>query len=518
MYNHTYLRAQPRTCKIKSPTIARLRAGACASALALALIVAPAPAEAAEPLDWSSLVESVSDSVIQISTRTYQQEEEDSGNPQGQLFNDEMRRFFRDYGFFLPFDQDPDLDSNPFEDNPEREGGSGSGFVIRTEEGMRVVTNHHVISGADSIEARLADGQTIPLELIGSDSETDLALLKFEENESLKPYELKSVALGDSDEVKVGSPVLAVGNPFGLGGTVTAGIVSARGRQLGSSAFDNFLQTDAAINPGNSGGPLFDPTGKVIGVNTAIFTRSGAWAGIGFAVPSNVARDVITALEARGNVERGWLGVRFQPVSPELARGLGLDEARGALVSEVVADSPADAAGFEDGDLILQFAGEEIPDHRALAPVVARVKPGAEVSVVVWRDRAEKSLEVELGLRPDADTLADAGRGDEEGQDPAESETLENTGLRVRALDRDLRQRLRLEDDIVGLAVLAVESGSPADRGGLRPRDVLLEINGEAVESAARLERILREAEEPAVMQVLRDGGAFYLALEPSAG
>ena len=238
--------------------------------------------------------------------------------------------------------------------------------------------------------------------------------------------------LGDSDKASLGSPVLAVGNPFGLGGTVTSGIVSARGRELGSSVFVDFIQTDAAINPGNSGGPLFNEKGEVIGVNTAIFTRTGAWAGIGFAIPSNDARGIIATLEVQGSVSRGWLGVRFQPVSADLAKGLRLDEPKGALISEVLEGSPAEEAGLAAGDLILRFDGEEISDHRDLAPAVAKVAPGDEAKISVWRNGTTVTATVSLGTRPLPEEQA-SGRRQNRGQEKDDS-LIKAAGMRVRPL------------------------------------------------------------------------------------
>ena len=418
----------------------------------------------------------------------------------------------------MPFDEDQDQgrfgDDNPFSRFTPPESESGSGFIVLSEEGApRIITNRHVVSDTDRISVRFANGVRAEATLLGSDAETDLALLR-PEGFDASDAEIVPVTLGDSDKASLGSPVLAVGNPFGLGGTVTSGIVSARGRELGGSVFVDFIQTDAAINPGNSGGPLFNEKGEVIGVNTAIFTRTGAWAGIGFAIPSNAARGIIATLEVQGSISRGWLGVRFQPVSADLAKGLRLDEPKGALISEVLEDSPAAKAGLVAGDLILRFDGTEIPDHRALAPAVAKVAPGDEAEITVWRNGATVTARVSLGERPLPEGQADARSSKE--REKKDDSLVKRAGMRVRPLDDELRDRLRLDGTVEGLAVLWVRAGSPAASAGLQPRDVILSVNGEVPSASQTLDEAFSADNTPLVLQIHRGTNAFFTALVPN--
>ena len=473
-------------------------------------------AQGQEIRDWSALAAQVAPSVVQITT---ERDVEPSAQGYGgnRRWNQDFRRFFRDHGFVLPFDEEEDLpgfsDDNPFSQFTPPESESGSGFIVLSEQGApRIITNRHVVSDTDRISVRFANGVRADATLLGSDAETDLALLRVEGFDA-ESAEIVPVVLGDSDKASLGSPVLAVGNPFGLGGTVTSGIVSARGRELGSSVFVDFIQTDAAINPGNSGGPLFNEQGEVIGVNTAIFTRTGAWAGIGFAIPSNAARGIIATLEVQGSISRGWLGVRFQPVSADLAKGLQLDEPKGALISEVLPDSPAEQAGLAAGDLILRFDGTDIPDHRALAPAVAKVSPGDEAEISVWRNGAIVTATVSLGERPVREGQANAER--KQNRQEKDDSLIKAAGMRVRVLDNELRNRLRLDGDVEGLAVLWVRPGSPAAEAGLQPRDVILLVNGEVPNAVQVLDEAFDDDPTPLVLQIHRGTNSFFTALVP---
>lgn len=270
----------------------------------------------------------------------------------------------------------------------------GSGFIIDPD--GYVVTNNHVIDGADEITVILEGGDRLEAKVVGRDAKTDLALLKIDADEPL-PY----VSFGDSDAARVGDWVVAVGNPFGLGGSVTAGIISARGRDIHAGPFDDFLQVDAPINRGNSGGPLFSTSGEVIGINTAIYSPNGGNVGIGFATPSSLARTVIAQLREKGSVERGWLGVTIQSVTDDIADSLGLDEAEGALVSKVLPDSPAASAGLQQGDVILALNGQRITRFKTLPRLVAEAKTGKPATVTVWRDGREKDVTVTIGRMPE---------------------------------------------------------------------------------------------------------------------
>jgi serine protease Do len=352
----------------------------------------PSDADARPVVGWADLVEEVLPAVVSVSTvrEVTRPMPFDPGQvfprtPHGDSpFERFLERFFEEFGLLPP--ERPDR---------HREGvrGIASGFIIDAD--GHVVTNHHVVEGAVEIEVRMVDGRRVEAELVGSDPHTDLALLRIEADRPV-PF----ARFGDSDAMRVGDPIIAVGNPFGLGGTVTAGIVSAMGRDLGAGPYDDFLQIDAAINRGNSGGPTFNLEGEVVGVNSVILSPIGVYIGIGFAIPSNLARRVIADLREHGRVERGWLGVHVQRLDAETARAVGLDEPRGALVAAVTPGGPAEAAGLQPGDVILRFEHRAIDDMRDLPRLVAAERPGTTVDLAIWRDGREQSLGVALGRLP----------------------------------------------------------------------------------------------------------------------
>ncbi len=415
----------------------------------------------------------------------------------------------------LPFDEDhplrdfferflgPDAPELPF--GPREQRGLGSGFIVDPE--GYVVTNRHVIAGADEITVTLHDGRSLTADLVGQDEKTDLALLKVEADEALP-----SVAFGDSEAVRPGDWVIAVGNPFGLGGSVTAGIVSARGRDLPGGSIIDFLQIDAPINKGNSGGPTFDMSGKVIGVNTAIYSPNGGSVGIGFAIPSELASEVIAELREKGKVDRGWLGVRIQAVTPEFAEGFRLEEAKGALVSSVTPDSPAAEAGLETGDVILSWDGKAVEDLKDLPRLVAFTPVGKAVEVEIWRDGARETLKVVTGRAPETQELA-AIRGAEDNNEVG----LPGTGLTVATLTAARRDRFGIAEEVEGVVILRVERGSLAAREGLRRGDVIRSLASEAVETAAdakrEIEEIKAEGLEVVTLLVSRDGVETFFAL-----
>ena len=331
-----------------------------------------------------------------------------------------------------------------------------------------VVTNNHVIADASEITVTLGDGTAYEADLVGRDERTDLALLKVEPTTPLP-----AVSFGDSDDLRVGDWVMAVGNPYGLGGSVTAGIVSARGRDLRGGALNDFIQLDAPINRGNSGGPSFDSNGKVIGINTAIYSPTGGSVGIGFAIPSNVADRVIAELRDNGRVERGWLGVRIQPVTPDIAEGFGLDQAQGALIASVDPESPAAAAGLRPGDVITRWDGTDIEKLRDLPRLVADTPIGRDVKIDIWRDRAGVSLTVTTGELQQRQASLDVQprRGNASGAD------LEGLGITVVDLTPEQRSDLG-----AGVLVLDVDADGPAARQGLRAGDLVKQIGGETVE------------------------------------
>ncbi len=381
-------------------------------------------------------------------------------------------------------DRDGDRERNA---RPDRRGGrqfsmgQGSGFLISAD--GYVVTNGHVVDGAEEVTVILNDGETHEAEVIGVDEKTDLALVKIEGKNDF-PF----VAFA-TQETRVGDWVMAVGNPFGLGGSVTAGIVSARGREIGAGPYDDFLQIDAPINRGNSGGPTFNLAGNVVGVNTAIYSPSGGSVGIGFAIPVSIAEDVIADLKDDGNVTRGWLGVQIQPITPDLAESIGRSSVSGALVTEPQDGSPADTAGIEPGDAILSVDGETVDSPRGLARTISSKAPGSKVAITVWRDGEEQQVEVTLGTLGDTD-VADQGRDDDADRgDQEEQETSELMGMtlvpaRQTGLDSD------------GLAVISVDPGSAAADAGIRSGDIILQASGEDVSDRDDLESGMASARD----------------------
>jgi serine protease Do len=370
----------------------------------------------------------------------------------------------------------------------------GSGFIIDSS-GL-VVTNHHVIEKADDIQVTTSDGRTYDAEIKGVDPKTDVALIK------IKPDgDLPTVRLGDSGKLEIGEWVMAIGNPFGLGHTVTAGIVSAKERVLNSGPYDDFIQTDASINPGNSGGPLFNIRGEVVGINTAIVAQGR---GIGFAIPINLARSVLVQLEKSGKVTRGWLGVSIQKIDPLLAESFGLKENKGALVAEVMKDSPASRAGIQHGDVIIEFNGEAVDTFHELPAMVAAVQPGQKVSLKVLREGKEIELEVTV------DELKDEREAKVEPTPKADV-----VGLKVKPVTPEQAERFGLEEDR-GVMVSGVAPGSAAEEAGIRNGDVILEINRKPLAGVDDYRKIMKSIEDdPSVLMLIRRAdNSFYVALD----
>ena len=386
-----------------------------------------------------------------------------------------------------------------FPDPPPNQPRSlGSGFIISTD--GYIVTNNHVIGEADTITVRLSDEEEYEATVIGSDERTDLALIKIEPSTALT-----AIPLGNSTALKVGDWVMAIGNPFGLEQTVTAGIVSAKGRVIGAGPYDDFIQTDASINPGNSGGPLLNLQGQVIGINSAIFSRGGGNVGIGFAIPIDQAKTIISQLREKGKVVRGWLGVMIQPVTKELAESFGLQEPKGALVAEVTEDGPAEQAGLERGDVITSFNGVEIQDSRELPTVVANSSVGEAAQVVVLRTGKERTIEVTLGELPDQ--LASI--------QPIEK-SQESWGMTLSNLTPDVTRQFRIDSDRKGVAVTEVEPGSPAADAGLQPGDVIEEVNRKTVTSVEEFTKALTEDQDTMLVLVRRGTMTSFFALKKS--
>jgi len=428
-------------------------------------------ANAAAPPDFADLAEKLSPTVVNIYTT---QTVEVSSSPHQFFFPDQgdipepFRRFF---GL-------PDM---PEQQTPKQEmkrTSLGSG-VIFTADGY-IITNNHVIEDADEISVTLHTFEEYAATIVGRDPKSDLALIKIEPKTDL-PY----ITLGDSDKLRVGEWVLAIGNPFGLQKTVTAGIVSAKGRAINNESYGNFIQTDASINPGNSGGPLFNLKGEMVGVNTAIFSRTGGNIGIGFAIPVNMARNVLAQLKEHGKVTRGWLGVMIQQVTSELAENFGLDRPIGALVGQVIADSPAEKAGLKAGDVIIEYNGKEVSQMSMLPAMVASTSVGEKAKLVMIRDGKKQNIIVEIGKLEDEEVVvADAETG-----------TSKKLGLTVQELTPKLAESLRIEET-QGLIVSDITPGSAAAEVGILRGDIILEINREKVENVAQYKKALQAAQE----------------------
>ncbi len=458
------------------------------------------------PESFADLAEELTPAVVSITTEEFVTSfggDQMPEFPEGSPFEDFFKDFFERYG-------------NGNGDGPQesRPTSLGSGFII--DPSGYVVTNNHVIEEADTITVRLNDDRELEAEVVGVDPKTDLALLKVDTDEDL-PH----VSFGDSDEVRVGEWVLAIGNPFGFGSSVTAGIISARQRDISAGPYDEFLQTDAPINRGNSGGPLFDMDGNVIGVNTAIFSPSGGSVGIGFAVPSNLVMRVVAQLEEFGRTRRGWLGVRIQSITPEIAEGLGLKSSDGALVASATPDGPAADAGLENGDVIITFDGQAIDEMRELPRVVAETEVGKAVEVVVVRRGEEMTFDVELGeLEVFEDQLAASMNGGQPEQQPEKSKAPTDVlGMVLEPVSPQLRQEFDLPNDVDGVVVTNVAPGSPAARAGILQGDLIPEVGQEQVgtvdDVVAQIDGARDRALKSVVVRVLRsDDDAHYLAVD----
>jgi serine protease Do len=393
------------------------------------------------------------------------------------------------------------------DDNRQRRASSlGSGFIIDAE-GI-VVTNFHVIENAEEITVTLSDETSFTAKVLGQDQKTDIAVLKIDPGDTT----LTAVPFGDSDSLRVGDWVLAIGNPFGLGGTVTAGIVSARGRDIGNGPYDDFIQTDASINRGNSGGPLFNTDGEVIGINTAIFSQSGGSVGIGFAISSNLAKRVTKQLVEFGTTRRGWLGVFIQEVTSDIAETLGLEESGGALVSSVNENSPADIAGLEPGDVILSFDGKKIERMRDLPRIVAETDIGTTVVVEIFRGGRLSTVDVTLGELEKAELVGLVGE-----QPEGDAQTLDRLGFTVDDLDAELAVELGLDETLTGVVVTEVAAGSPAMEKGVEPGDIIRRFGQRRVDSAADLATSVGETVDAGRSGVLllieRDGRERFVQI-----
>lgn len=514
MLNSKFVRPSLKTV-LKTSTVAGLTAVMLSTGIPGQVIESfadPVKVQAPQAPSFADVVSAVSPAVVSVRVQSETQTASDNSNFSfnfgGQGFEDlpddhPLKRFFRDFG-------GPQFRGGPDSDRSERNGprrlrptSQGSGFFI-SEDGY-LVTNNHVIADGAAYTVVLDDGTELDAKLIGSDSRTDLAVLKVDASR-----EFTYVNFADDTKVRVGDWVVAVGNPFGLGGSVTAGIISARGRDIGSGPYDDYIQIDAAVNRGNSGGPAFNLEGEVIGINTAIFSPSGGNVGIAFAIPASVARDVVTELMKDGKVERGWLGVQIQPVNKDIAESLGLSEAQGALVVAPQEGSPGQKAGIKEGDVITALNGDPIKDARDLARKVAAMNPNAKVDIAIWRDGKSQNLEVTLGNLA-SEQSASADTETPEAPAPSTEQALASLGITVAPAE-----------DGAGLSVVEVDPDSEAAGRGLRAGEKIVSVNNQSVKTAGDIEKVIEQARNDgrsrALFQVESDRGSRFIALPINEG
>jgi serine protease Do len=483
----------------------RLRPFLAAICLGAVAALTSQPALARGPEGIADVAEKVIDAVVNISTSQTIEAKSDGrgaipqlppGSPFEEFFDDffKNRRGGKGGGGDL---------------QPHKTNSLGSGFII--DESGIVVTNNHVIADADEINVIMNDGTKIKADIVGIDKKTDLAVLKFK-----PPRALTTVKFGDSDKLRLGDWVVAIGNPFSLGGTVTAGIVSAKNRDISSGPYDSYIQTDAAINRGNSGGPLFNLDGEVIGVNTLIISPSGGSIGIGFAVPSKTVAGVVDQLRQFGELRRGWLGVRIQGVTDEIAESLNIKPARGALIAGVDDKGPAKPAGIEPGDVVVKFDGHDIKEPKDLSRVVADTAVGKEVDVVVIRKGQEETRHVTLGKLEDTDKVQAALKPKDDSADkPVTQKAL---GLDLATLSKDLRGKYKIKDSVKGVLITGVDGTSDAAEKRLSAGDVIVEVAQEAVSSAAdikkRIDQLKKDGKKSVLLLVSNgDGELRFVAL-----
>ena len=485
-------------------------AGLLAIASALLVWSLPLPVKARPQLpDFTDLIKQVGPAVVNISTNQKQPKESPKEfkepkappQPHGRRmpentpkppFDEWFRHFFGE--------------GNEGETPPRFDGKSlGSGFIL-SKDGY-IITNFHVVNGADEIMVRLTDRRELVAELVGSDEQSDVALLK------VNAKDLPVLKIGSSEKLKVGEWVLAIGSPFGFDYSATAGIVSAKGRWLPSENYVPFIQTDVAINPGNSGGPLFNLDGEVVGVNSQIYSRTGGFMGLSFAIPIDIAMEVVEQLKARGKVVRGWLGVLIQPVTRELAESFGMDKPEGALVARVLPDSPAEKAGVKEGDIITKFNGQNILDNSDLPPLVGRIKVGSAVDITVMRNRKRQDLKVKIGELPREEQTKLVERSGSPGD--SRWAKIKELGIAVSNLSEEVRERLELDKDKQGVIVEKVNSGI-AQEAGVRAGDVILMLNSQAVKDVKELEAVLKKLPKGKAVPLLvhRRGGPVFLPIK----
>ncbi|QRM54771.1 Do family serine endopeptidase [Sinorhizobium sp. BG8] len=513
------------TTVLKASTVAGLAAMMLASGIPAKVTNSYAEAvkiDAPQVASFANVVDAVSPAVVSVRVQSNVNPVSDDGdnsfsfNFGGRGFDDlpddhPLKRFFKEFGGQDgQFHGDRKQQERRFGENKGRKGhlrptSQGSGFFI-SEDGY-IVTNNHVVSDGQAFTVIMNDGTELDAKLIGKDSRTDLAVLKVDEKDKRK---FTFVNFADDSKVRVGDWVVAVGNPFGLGGTVTAGIISARGRDIGSGPYDDYLQVDAAVNRGNSGGPTFNLNGEVVGINTAIFSPSGGNVGIAFAIPASVAKDVVTDLMRDGKVQRGWLGVQIQPVTKDIAESLGLAEASGALVVEPQAGSPGEKAGIKQGDVITALEGDTIKDPRDLARRVAAIEPGKSVDISLWRDGKPQTVKVEIAK------LAQDQQASNDTEEAAPAEPSAEQAL------ADLGITVTPSEDGKGVTVASVDSDSDASDRGLKEGDKITSVNNQEIKSAEDITKVIdaarKDGRSKALFQVETNDGSRFMALPINQG
>ncbi|MFS8145339.1 DegQ family serine endoprotease [Rhizobium sp. BR 249] len=445
---------------------------------------------------FASVVDADKPAVVTITTTM---KATDVSADQESPMDEQFRQFFEDQGIPLP------------RPAPQHRGSQhamalGSGFIINSD-GV-IVTNNHVIDNAVDIKVTLDDGTELPAKLIGTDPKSDIAVLKIQ-----APKPLQTIAWGDSDKLKLGDQILAIGNPFGIGTTVTAGIVSARGRDLHSGPYDDFIQIDAPINHGNSGGPLVDRDGNVVGINTAIYSPNGGSVGVGFAIPSDEAKAIVAKLQKDGSIDHGYLGVQIQPVTKDVADAVGLAKTGGALVAAVTADTAAARAGLKPGDIITAVGSETVKTPKDLSRLVADLSPGAKESVSVWRDGKTIDLGVTVGGNENSQKQAAAENSDSQGQNTGQP----SLGIGLADLTPDVRQQLDLPRSVSGAVVASVNPDKAAAAAGIQSGDVIVSVNDKPVHNARDVKAAVAEAGKAGRKSVLllieRDGNKTFVAV-----
>lgn len=503
---------------LKATTVAGLAAVLFTSGLPARLSNAfaePVHLDAPQMTGFASVVKAVSPAVVSVRVESHVQPVSDEGNGFSFDFgpgfdqlpdNSPLKRFFKQFGG--PDGQNQHGDKKQQGQNgkgPLRPVAQGSGFFI-SEDGY-IVTNNHVVSDGSAFVAVMNDGTELPAKLIGTDPRTDLAVLKVDGGNRKFTY----VKWADDGKVNVGDWVVAVGNPFGLGGTVTAGIVSAMGRDINSGPYDDFIQIDAAVNRGNSGGPTFNLNGEVVGINTAIFSPSGGNVGIAFDIPATTAQSVVAELIKSGKVDRGWLGVQIQPVTKDIAESLGLSDAQGALVVQPQDNSPGMKAGIQKGDVVTAVNGEPVKDARDLAKKIGAIRPGTKTEISIWRDGKAKTLELTVGTLPPEQKMASADEGNQNDNGDQSQTTLDSLGITVGPAENGK-----------GVSVLSVDPNSAAAEAGIKQGDKIAAVNNKDVSSAgdisSQLKAAKKEGRSKALFQVETDNGSRFVALPTDKG